>query len=595
MVYSLEEGAGKVWLTRFVLLMVVIFLATVYHLTEFRNFSAPEAMDSAQLARNIAEGKGFTTRFIRPASVYLMQKQAAKRGEDVQKILRKPHPDLANPPVYPLLLAAWMKVLPFQHDIQQQESGGLFERHQPDVLIGWLNLGLFGVMLLQVFFLARRLFDAGVAGLSVAIVLGMEAMWRFSYSGLSTMLLFVVFLAILRLLVAIEAGASAAVPRAGWKTVGLALVVGGLVGVGCMTRYSFGWFILPVGVYILVCSRAQRWLAAPATVAAFLVVIAPWLYRNYTVCGQPFGVATYTVVEETAQFTGTRLLRSMMPDLSKAEPADVARKLMLNSIDLLQNEVTRIGGSWVSAFFIVGLLVPYNNKALQRLRWFILGAIATAIATQALGRTWLTGASPTINSENVLVLLAPVLAIYGVSLFYLLLDRLEFPVPQFRSILVGVFAIAASLPLIFVILPPRTPPIVYPPYHPAMIQNFANFLNPTELMMTDMPWATAWYGRRDSVWTTLRVKDDKGDDFFAINDFQRPVAAVYITPISADAPLRPAFLRDPDFAWGRFYMDALLLRRMPDGFPLKHMYGGGLVEAGHFFLTDWPRWLRKEK
>ena len=43
-------------------------------------------MDAAQLARNIAEGKGYTTLFIRPFSLYLVQshneaKHAARAGD----------------------------------------------------------------------------------------------------------------------------------------------------------------------------------------------------------------------------------------------------------------------------------------------------------------------------------------------------------------------------------------------------------------------------------------------------------------------------------------------------------------------------------
>jgi hypothetical protein len=42
-------------------------------LRAYRNLATQEAMDSAQLARNIAEGKGYTTLFIRPFSLYLVQ------------------------------------------------------------------------------------------------------------------------------------------------------------------------------------------------------------------------------------------------------------------------------------------------------------------------------------------------------------------------------------------------------------------------------------------------------------------------------------------------------------------------------------------
>ena len=39
----------------------------------YRNMNTAEAMDSAQVARNLAEGHGFTTLFIRPLSLYLLE------------------------------------------------------------------------------------------------------------------------------------------------------------------------------------------------------------------------------------------------------------------------------------------------------------------------------------------------------------------------------------------------------------------------------------------------------------------------------------------------------------------------------------------
>lgn len=592
-IYSLEEGGGRIWLTRFLVVLIAVFLGTVYHLTEFRNLNAPEAMDTAQIARNLSEKKGFTTQFIRPASLHLIQKRVMNRGQDGRGILRQPHPDLANPPVYPLLLAGWMKVAPFKFTIMEQTSDGGFERHQPDVLIGYFNLGIFCLLLLQIFLLARHLFDPWIAGLSVVIVYGSEILWRFVYSGLSTVFLMSLFLFVIQVLAALDSGERSQTPRSLSKSLLLALVLGGLLGIGCMTRYAFGWLVIPVSLFVLVSVGARRWLLTPAVGLAFVIVITPWLWRNYSLCGQPFGVATYAVVEETAQFTGTRLLRSQSPDMSRVTLDDVRRKVVLNVAEIAQDELSRLGGSWVSGFFLVGLLVPFNNRSLQRLRWFLVMAIGTLIIAQALGRTWLSTFSPVINSENLLAILFPMVVVYGVSLFYLLLERLEFPMIELKAVMVGAFALVAALPLILKLLPPRMPAMVYPPYRPDFIQAFTSFLNPDELMMTDMPWATAWYGQRDSVWTSNRVVDEKGDDFFNINDNQRTIKAIYISPISADSPMRSSFIRDPDFAWGRFYMDALLLQQMPNGFPLKYMMPGGLLEAGHFFLTDWPRWTRK--
>ena len=77
-------------------------------------------MDAAQVARNLAEGHGFTTEFIRPFSIYLLQKH--NRAAHPEAMLSTNtvdlaqmngwHPDLANAPVYPVVLAGLMKLRP---------------------------------------------------------------------------------------------------------------------------------------------------------------------------------------------------------------------------------------------------------------------------------------------------------------------------------------------------------------------------------------------------------------------------------------------------------------------------------------------------
>jgi len=54
------------------------------------------------------------------------------------------------------------------------------------------------------------------------------------------------------------------------------------------------------------------------------------------------------------------------------------------------------------------------------------------IVVQALGRTALSDDSPDINSENLLVLLAPLVIVYGTSLFFLLLEQVALPFLQLR-------------------------------------------------------------------------------------------------------------------------------------------------------------------
>ena len=92
--------------------LAVVLLTVGYNWRAFRNMATQEAMDAAQLARNIAQGKGYTTLFIRPFSMYLVKKHNLETQgvPPVGKVadlaeLRGMHPDLANPPVYPVVLA----------------------------------------------------------------------------------------------------------------------------------------------------------------------------------------------------------------------------------------------------------------------------------------------------------------------------------------------------------------------------------------------------------------------------------------------------------------------------------------------------------
>jgi len=109
-------------------------------------------------------------------------------------------------------------------------------------------------------------------------------------------------------------------------------------------------------------------------------------------------------------------------------------------------------------------------------------------------------------------------------------------------------------------------------------------------VMSDMPWAVAWYGNRQSIWTTLNVADPKGrNDFYAINDYKKPITGLYLTHLTIDARFYSQMLKGQDWAWGRFVMDSLLRTNMPAGFPLGHA-PAGYLENGQFFLTDRPRW-----
>jgi hypothetical protein len=222
--------------------------------------------------------------------------------------------------------------------------------------------------------------------------------------------------------------------------------------------------------------------------------------------------------------------------------------------------------------------------AVRRMRYFLLFCLGTFIVVQALGQTQLSVESPEVNSENLLVLLAPLVFLYGVSLFLTLLEQMNLPALQLRYPIIAAFAALSCLPMIFVMLPPKTSPVAYPPYFPPDIQQTAVWMKENELMMSDVPWAVAWYGQRQCVWLTLNAQDD----FNAINYWMKPVQALYLTPETMDSRFVSDWVRTRDYSWGSFILQVVTQNQIPPSFPLRIAPKGFLPER--LFLTDRERW-----
>ncbi|HEX5222997.1 MAG TPA: glycosyltransferase family 39 protein [Verrucomicrobiae bacterium] len=602
-IHKFEQGSGRGPRLVFVVLVVALLMLG-YNWRCFRNMGTQEAMDSAQVAHNLAQGRGFTTQFVRPFSIYLVKKHNIDRLQPTETEprpdyaqLKGMHPDLANPPVYPLVLAGLMKVLPFQYEVNlkdpfwstahprpgEETPPRMFARYQPDFLIGLFNQLLLVTIAVLSFFLARRLFDASVAWLSLVLVLCCELLWRFSVSGLSTMLLMLCFLSLIWCLVWIESEEREPV----WShraQLWLALAIGGLLGIGTLTRYAFGWLAIPVLVYLGIFCAIRRTRILLLVVGTFLVVLTPWIWRNIAVSSTPFGTAGYAIVEGTFVLPENKLQRSLEPDFRAVGVKPFLFKLGTNSRQILQDELPRLGGSWMTALFLTGLLLNFRNPALQRLRYFLLATLLLFIIVQALGRTQLTDDSPVLNSENLLILTVPLIFVFGAGLFFLLLDQMNLKLRELRYLIIGVFGVVMCLPMFFAFLPPKVNPINYPPYYPPVIQQSGNWMKPNELIMSDIPWAVAWYGDRQCIWLTENAESE----FFAVNDYLKPVRALYLTPETTDSRVLSEWIRPKERSWPIFVLEFMIRKQAPAQFPLRYAYGSMFPEQ--LFLTDFERW-----
>jgi hypothetical protein len=592
-IHALEVGTASRWLKYLPVALAVFGLAVVYDVRNYHGFSSPEAMDAAQVARHLAEGQGYSTDFIRPFSLYLVQKyNHAAHANDIPATnilafakLDGAHPDLANAPAYPTLLAGLWKLWNPDWEMETHKSfwaaNDKFQRYKPEFGVAVLNQFLLLAAVALTFLIARKLFDAPVAWLAAALTLGADLLWKFSVSGLSTMLLLVIFLGLVWCLLKFDEAARAETPDLR-RLFALAIAAGLITGLGMLTRYAFGWVIVPVAVFIVLFGGARRSALAFTAVLALIAAVTPWIIRNYTVSGTFFGTAGYACVEDTFLYPGSQLMQSITPNLSRTGITPYFYKFLPNINSLIQDGALQLGGGWLCVLFFSGLLLGLRNIAARRLRYFTMMCLATLMVVQALGKTSVSAASPVLNSENLLVLLTPLTVIFGTVFFLTLLDQMQLPDPGIRYGVIALLVALACQPLAASVFT-RANPVAYPPYYPPEIRQVSGWMKPDELTMSDMPWAIAWYGHRQSVWLTL----NDNSDFYAINDNLKPIKGLYFTSLTMDDKFFSDMARAGADEWGRFILNVGMNTRFPKGFPLQTPR----VLVTGIFITDRPRWL----
>jgi len=472
-------------------------------------------------------------------------------------------------------LAGLMAVLPFDFTATQ------YWGFAPERWIAVFNQVLFFAAVVLLFRLARRLFDSRVAWLSAVLFAGSNVYWKFTVSGLSTPWLTVVFLAAAHCLVRLQERELAG--RSGFRSVVLAAGAGAWMGVGGLSRYAFGWMILPAVFFIgWMAPRGRARLCAAAGVA-FLLVLGPWIARNVVVSGACFGTASYAVLEETPPFQEDTLERSFDPSGSfqRVGPLEVVDKFLSNARETWLHDLPRLAGGWAAAFFLAGLLLPFRDPARGRMRIFLLGSLALLFVAQAACQTHLSGDSPDINSENLLALAAPLVFVYGVVVFYTLLDQFHFAAMDVRGAVTAGFILLACAPLLMSLLTGCSP-ASNTPYMPLHLQRVARLLRPGEFMISDVPGAVAWYGDRQCGW--LPLDDDR--EFYEFNSL-KPIKAVYLTQRTSNSRFLSQMMLNPK-SWGHFLAECEAHGEVPAGFPLTKAPTGFLPDQ--ILVSDQARW-----
>ncbi|MGI5820086.1 MAG: ArnT family glycosyltransferase [Armatimonadota bacterium] len=444
--------------------LLFTFIAMVYlvfNVSRFDQLSDVNAIDYAQIARNLARGEGFTTSFIKPLGL-------------TYETSVENHIDLTYPPLHIGMISMMMRALG-ENDRAVSHASGL----------------AFLLTIPVLFTLAVRLFDWRTAVLGTLIFGTHLANLGYAVSGLEASLLTLLVTAMLLLL---HCAAGSEKRELLW--VAAAAVMMGLI---YLTKYVWLGALIPAVAYLIIMKPERRLARVGVFIAVMAIVAAPWLYRNYAVAGNPFfTLRWHELPGQTRAYPANTIYRQYAADapsylaFAASNPRAIFEKIR-GGLNTFYGSFHGLAGLFVAPFFLVGILVRLGDDRLERLRYLLYGLLVVVSVVLAFF----------IASPRLIAPLGGFMTILAVAFFWRLLDArtqaLE-PRPRIRwlTVAVGLLLLLHLQPFVTAITPDEPAGVTgETPLEQAMTQLQQMVDGP---VLTDAPWTVAWMAGRDAVW-----------------------------------------------------------------------------------------------
>ena len=565
LVHDLEQGSLAIMVRRILLIVCVFAIAMIYIIFKFRGLEHGMGMDQAQIAREIARGKGFTTQTIRPLAIAQLESHGKPVDGDH-------FPDTYHAPLNSLLEAPLMLFVKGGWNTEAKNQETIYAG---DRLVAILSILFFLGSVLINYFTARRLFDERLAVFGTGLTLVTDLFWKYSMSGLPQMLMLLIFSGIIYLVVhAISAQAEG-------RAFGLTLSgIGALFGLLMLAHGLTAWILLGF-VFFVAFAFTPRFINGLLVLAVALAVYSPWVVRNMKVSGTPFGISYYAELDEVKQSEAAWMRQ---PTTTLGIGVSWFRaKLTEQIIDQSGRLLMLLGAGIAAPMFFVSLMHRFKRKETASLRWALLSMWFFAF----LGMT-LAGQNDALISANQLhILFVPFMVFYGMAMLLILWARLDIHFQYAREAFITVIFLISSVQLILTLLPRGNfVAFAWPPYCPPIIALMNKWMAPNEIIASDMPYAVAWYADRKSVWLPNSV-----EDFNAINDYNQlgmQINGLYLTPVTSRLALFPNVASGEYKNWsGIILRNGQALAK----FPLKSFVPLP-ISGESIFYSDRERWVK---
>ena len=560
------------WIGIVIIAMIQIFLS-------FRGLDSPMGMDQAQIARELARGNGFSTKFIRP--------MAAQQLLGSGKELNLSHvPDVSQAPLQPLLWAPLFKLAEKKWPYETRD--GRRQVYYMDRIIACLGvLWLLGTLLLT-HGIARRLFDRTIAVFTVITLALCHPLWEMAASGSPRMLL--LFLTTFFLHRLVEASRR----EQSGESLGFGLILIFALVSAMITLTHW------MGIWVSLGLIAALWTGLPSTRAVAIatgivtmLAVGGWVGYNYMSVGDPIGMGkAYLLGIITAESPATHM-RDFSATLPGVSYTTVIHHVNEAFKDILSRQYTLLLGSIPAVLAVMSLMHRFRNPLVLAFR---NGTFLTWVGI-LIGSLLFGGQGDEVPDNQLHVVLVPVLTMLGLAVMAVLWARLRGDRPtlwsDFGYAVVVIFI--SGWPMLSGIYNGLVVGLFYkdglvhwPPYMPDRTALLGKMVEPNEVIVSDQPWAVAWYADRACLWLP---KDKEQYHAFAklAKEQGHPVAGLVLSPMSSMedrlhsqmtgqyAPWADMIFRTPVLGFGIDLSEAL-----PDSLGMKHAFplAGGILGDG---------------
>lgn len=494
------------FLIRLILAVLIVGLCVFELFLSFRGLNSPVAMDQAQVARQIARGEGRTTKLLRPIDVVDQHKVLKDAAPKAEKDKAAPNfnafPDTYNAPLYTHILAGALRATGFHRFEEKRMDSEVSNIYMGDRIIAAVSMVFFLISLILAYFLFSALFDEVLASTVVAFMGLSQLMLRFAVSGLAQPLLMCELLTAAFFIIAAVKSEN---QGSELKTILCNLMVYTLLVLLSLSHPLGSWCLIGYTIFSIF---AFRPFGMYGVFGLLILVLAVYLPESARLA--PMGGSVTKFLHSIYSSFGSDNAELLMRSTSDAAVPFSNSNFFLRLLGYLFNQQSTLyaymGGIVVTPFFILALFNKYKRSTAEHLKWAICAMwLATGVGMTCFGH------AGEMDEDQLYIIFAPFFAAYGTALVFNFLARLQLGTgyAAVRALTIffmllfssGSFMFALPQELSFSILTSARGIPQYPPYYPSALNGkLHDMTTPEDVIITDQPWAVAWYADRKALW-----------------------------------------------------------------------------------------------